>query len=362
MSVAIMLNQGLSLRKALAAVGSSQGSYYYKHKFVRDDKGKLRDQDILSTIRELALKKPIYGTRMMAALLSKEIGRPVNRKLVQHAHEIMGWNMPSMTKKEILRAKDRVEKPSGINQLWQSDMTYIFCGIDGWCYLFNVIDVFSREWISYVFDTLARKENAIQAVRRALEKHPEAAGKVTLRCDNGPQYISEAFQDSMKALRINLDFIAYSTPEQNGHVESFSIKNRPALVIVPQRAPSDVMSPLPLWGEVAHSIVEDTGNGTVVADGIASTVANNGLKEPITYKVKNGRAYDTRGGDEAKRWKAIIESADENANILCEFAVGTGRRERWNTVSEKGALGTMHLALGENAGPYPGGKNHSKVT
>jgi hypothetical protein len=57
MSVAIMMNQGLSLRKALAAVGSSQGSYYYKHKFVRDDKGKLRDQDILSTIRELALKE-----------------------------------------------------------------------------------------------------------------------------------------------------------------------------------------------------------------------------------------------------------------------------------------------------------------
>ena len=65
-----------------------------------------------------------------------------------------------------------------------------------------------------MFDTLARKENAIQAVVRALEKHPEAAGKVNLRSDNGPQYISDAFQDSMKALRINLDFIAYSTPEQ----------------------------------------------------------------------------------------------------------------------------------------------------
>lgn len=142
---------------------------------------------------------------------------------------------------------------------------------------------------------------------------------------------------------------------------TFSIKNRPALVIVPQRSPGDVMSPLPLWGEVAHSIIEDTGSGTVVADGIANAVANNGLKEPITYSVKNGRAFDIRGGDEAKRWKAVIDSADENANVLCEFAVGTGRRERWNTVSEKGALGTMHLALGENAGPYPGGKNHSKV-
>ncbi len=142
---------------------------------------------------------------------------------------------------------------------------------------------------------------------------------------------------------------------------TFSIKNRPALVIVPQRSPGDVMSPLPLWGEVAHSIIEDTGNGTVVADGIANAVANNGLKEPITYSVKDGRAYDIRGGDEAKRWKAVVDSADENANVLCEFAVGTGSRERWSTVSEKGALGTMHLALGENAGPYPGGKNHSKI-
>ncbi len=142
---------------------------------------------------------------------------------------------------------------------------------------------------------------------------------------------------------------------------TFSIKNRRPLVIVPQRAPGDVMSPLPLWGEVAHSIIEDSGNGVVVADGIANSVANNGLKDPITYSVKNGRAFDIGGGEEAKKWKSVVEAADENANVLCEFAVGTGRRERWNTVSEKGALGTMHLAIGENAGPYPGGKNHSKI-
>jgi len=148
---------------------------------------------------------------------------------------------------------------------------------------------------------------------------------------------------------------------EKGTDVTFSIRGRAALVIVPQRAPGDVMSPLPLWGEVAHSIIEDSGNGVVVADGIANAVANNGLKEPIKYKVKSGRAFDYQGGDEAKRWEAVIKSADENANVLCEFAVGTGRKERWNTVSEKGALGTIHLALGENAGPYPGGKNHSKV-
>jgi putative transposase len=221
MSAATMTRNCLSLRKSLASVGSSQGSYYYKRKTTRQDKGKLRNIAILSKIRELALEKPIYGTRMMAALLSKELGRPVSRKLLQHAFRIMGWTMPRMTKKQIIRAKDRVPKPIGINELWQSDMTYISCGVDGWCYLFNVLDTYSREWISYIFDTLARKENAIQAVVKAINRHPEASGKVILRSDNGPQYASDAFQESMKLLRIKLDFIAYSTPEQNGHVESF---------------------------------------------------------------------------------------------------------------------------------------------
>ena len=34
-------------------------------------------------------------------------------------------------------------------------MTYIRCGVDGWRYCFNVIDAFTREWVSYIFDTTA---------------------------------------------------------------------------------------------------------------------------------------------------------------------------------------------------------------
>ncbi len=221
MSIAIMLNKGLSLRKALRSVGSSQGTYYYRH-HTRQDKGCLRDRSILSTIKEHALRKPMYGTRMMAARLSKELGRPVNRKLVQHAYRVMGWTTPQLTRSEVLKAvSDRISKPTGINQSWQTDLTYIHCGIDGWGYLFNVIDVYSREWIEYVFDVLARKENAIRAVVGALEKHPEASGKVTLYSDNGSQYVSEAFRESMKVLGIKHRFIAYNTPEQNGSIESF---------------------------------------------------------------------------------------------------------------------------------------------
>jgi putative transposase len=127
-----------------------------------------------------------------------------------------------MTKNQLLRAvSDKIPKPTSINQLWQTDLTYILCGVDGWAYLFNVLDAFSREWVAYVFDTLAKKENAIQAVVRALERHPEAAQTVTLYSDNGPQYGSRAFVDSMDALEIRHRFIAYNTPEQDAYVESF---------------------------------------------------------------------------------------------------------------------------------------------
>jgi len=80
--------------------------------------------------------------------------------------------------------------------------------------------VVSREWVSYVFDKYATKENAILSVEKALIKHPEATD-VRLRTDRGPQYDSESFRESMRILRVKQEFIALNTPEQNGHMESF---------------------------------------------------------------------------------------------------------------------------------------------
>ena len=188
MSAVMMVNQGLSLRRSLEILDASRGSFYYKPISVRKDSGALRDPGILETIRRLALDRPTYGTRMMAAILSKELERPVNRKQVQHAYHILGWISPQMTKSEVLKsASDKIPEPTRMNQSWQTDMTYIRCGVDGWGYLFNVLDVFSREWLAYILDLLATKENAIQAVVKAVERHPEASGKVTLYSDNGSQ-------------------------------------------------------------------------------------------------------------------------------------------------------------------------------
>ena len=213
----IIRDQGVSLRKALRHSACSRRNYYYQP-------GKRTippDPYILEKVKEETLRRPLYGTRRMAVTLARELGRPINRKRIQRIYRILGWIQPQKTKKQLLRAAyDKRPKPTRPNELWASDLTYIHCGIDGWAYLFNVEDVVSREWVSYVFDKYAVKENAILSVEKALIKHPDASG-VRLRTDNGSQYESLAFRKSMKILGVKQEFIAVNTPEQNGHMESF---------------------------------------------------------------------------------------------------------------------------------------------
>jgi transposase InsO family protein len=214
----IIRDQGVSLRKALRLSACSRRSYYYRTTGKRTIPP---DPYILEKVREEASRRPLYGTRRMAVTLTRRLGRPINRKRIQRIYRILGWIEPQKTKKQLLRATyDKRPKPTRPNELWEADLTYIHCGIDGWAYLFNVEDVVSREWVSYVFDKYATKENAILSVEKALIKHPEATD-VRLRTDRGPQYDSEAFRESMRILRVKQEFIAVNTPEQNGHMESF---------------------------------------------------------------------------------------------------------------------------------------------
>ena len=191
-------DEGLSLRKALRHSGCSRNGYYHQAKKRRIPS----DPYILEKTRQVAVQRPFYGTRRMAAQLSRELGVRINRKRVQRLYRQLGWTQPSMRKKELLRnAVSHRPNPSKPDELWEADLTYIHCGVDGWAYLFNVVDVFSREWVSYVFDNYAVKENAILSVEKALIKHPQAVG-VRLRSDHGSQYGSRAFKESMRILGV----------------------------------------------------------------------------------------------------------------------------------------------------------------
>lgn len=217
-AVKLMLERRMSLRKALAYSGCSRKTYYYEPR-----KRAIRlDPSIVSATEKIALARPSYGTRRMAAMLSRELHAPVSRKRVQRIYRALNWIEPSLKKKDIIRAASNLVVPQVPYELWEADFTYIWCGVDRWCYLFSVLDVFSREWAGYAFDTRARSDNSIMSVNNALATHPGIdVSKLTLRVDNGSQYTSRRFTESMKALGLRVEYIFADTPEQNGNIESF---------------------------------------------------------------------------------------------------------------------------------------------
>ena len=158
----------------------------------------------------------------MAAQISRETGTSTNRKKIQRIYQKIGWNEPQKTKNDIIRTSRRKRfKPTGPNQLWETDITYIHCSRDGWCYCFNVLDVFTRKWAAYMFDIAATADTAIQSVLQAVSEAGGTVPGLRLRTDNGPRYISRKFREAMQVLGIRHEFIWKHTPEQNGHVESF---------------------------------------------------------------------------------------------------------------------------------------------
>ncbi|MBA7701895.1 hypothetical protein ES703_110642 [subsurface metagenome] len=143
---------------------------------------------------------------------------------------------------------------------------------------------------------------------------------------------------------------------------TLSVEGRPPLKVVPIKGKGEMMGPIPLWGEVAYASVENRTEGRIVFDGIMLGVGVPGtLKTPIELTVKGGRALEIEGGEEAKRLKEVISGSDENADIIGEFAMGTSEKEVYGSPSEKGMLGTVHFALGDNSHCYPGGQNISKL-
>ena len=107
--------QGASLVR-----GDPKEVWYYKPK-AREP---AVNRDVLQLIRQIREERPFYGTRRMAAELSKMLDRPVNRKLVRRVYRRMGWGLPA---RDLNYAKARWMpiKAARPNPVWETDITYI---------------------------------------------------------------------------------------------------------------------------------------------------------------------------------------------------------------------------------------------
>ncbi len=90
------------------------------------------DSDTLFAVRKIASKRPTYGTRRMAAQITRETEIQTNCKKIQRIYRKIGWIVPKMSKSDTQNHRTaKLFKPSGPNQLWQTGITHIHCGAGG---------------------------------------------------------------------------------------------------------------------------------------------------------------------------------------------------------------------------------------
>jgi transposase InsO family protein len=94
----------------------------------------------------------------------------------------------------------------------------------GWAYLVCVIDCCTREIVGWTLSHRCRTEDALAAVEQAvLARLPEGSreANVTLTTDNGTQFTSSRFLETLARLRITHRRTAYHHPEGNSYIERF---------------------------------------------------------------------------------------------------------------------------------------------
>jgi putative transposase len=202
--------------------GISRQAIYRRR--ARPPRGQRRPLDETDkVVLQVARENPTDGTRMVAALASRELpGHAVNRKRVQR---LMREHRLLQPKRSEARRKRpgffRVERP---DQLWHLDMTSVWVAEHGWCYLNAAIDCCTREITGWSLDVRCRAHEATAVIDSAVADRGVAAGTLTLGSDNGTAFTSRAFRGRLAELQITHRRGGYRDPESQAFIESWFSK------------------------------------------------------------------------------------------------------------------------------------------
>ena len=179
-------------------------------------------------IVEVARANPTDGTRMVAALASRELGRQVNRK---RAQRVMREQRLLQRHRPLRRRRRpgyfRVERP---DQLWHLDMSSIWVAEHGWTYLNAAIDCRTREIVGWSLELRCRTDEAIALVDHAVAARPIEPGCLTLGTDNGSAFTSRRFRERLAEHGVTHRRGGYRDPESQAFIESWFGKLKERLV------------------------------------------------------------------------------------------------------------------------------------
>lgn len=212
--------------KVLASIlGISLSRVYYlmSHTDIKERKRKMKDYSlIISRIEEMVKQFPYFGYRKIYAMLRHREGIKITRKKVYELMKERKLLLPATTSSKTrfrgVPFSYKLEATES-NKLWGIDMTYIWCGSDGWGYLHGVIDHHDKNLLGYTFSRSCKAIGAVIAMSEACSKRQ--VEDLELRSDNGCHYGSKVFREELRRMGIKHTRTMVNTPKGNAVIERF---------------------------------------------------------------------------------------------------------------------------------------------
>jgi transposase InsO family protein len=212
----------------MCALTSLSRAGYYRHwraSAPREEAIGVRD-----AIQRIALENRHYGYRRIARALRRE-GFVVNQKRVLRL--MRQDNLLCLRKRPFVPATTdskhgwrvvpnlaRGMKPTGIDQLWVADITYVRMR-EEFAYLAIVLDAFSRRVVGWALETHMQASLPIAALKMALEARRPAPFSLVHHSDRGVQYACADYTGVLDNNRVIASMSRPANPYDNAKAESF---------------------------------------------------------------------------------------------------------------------------------------------
>ena len=209
-----------------AIAGLSRASYY---RWLEPRLGARDDADLRDLIQRLALKRRHEGYRRITRRLRDE-GLVVNAKRVlrlMRADNLLSLRrrpfVPATTASRhpfpIMPNLARFLEPTGLDQLWVADITYVRLA-EAFVYLAVVLDAFSRKVVGFSLDAHLEARLAVQALDQAIAARDPPPGLIH-HSDRGVQYASAEYAARLDARGFQRSMSRPGNPWDNAKAESF---------------------------------------------------------------------------------------------------------------------------------------------
>lgn len=206
-------------------MGLSRASYY---RWLGPRPESPVEMELRDAMQKIALEFPSYGYRRITAEMHRR-GFEVNHKRVLRLmrednllcirHKAFVVTTNSQHDLPIYPNLAPQITPTGVNQLWVADITYIRL-LKEFIYLAVLLDAFSRRVIGWALGRTLEAELALSALRMALrQRQPEP--ELVHHSDRGVQYASHEYTDLLKHHGIRISMSRRGNPYDNAACESF---------------------------------------------------------------------------------------------------------------------------------------------